>query len=82
MNDPARSTRLEISFNDQGKPVDRTMEILPQEDLARFLQRCILEVTEYFRFDWRNHYRLRGDSETDWLSERSMSNYLKERSRP
>ena len=79
VNEPAPANRLEISFNSQGTTVDRTMEMLPQEDPNRFLQRCFKEVTEYFRFEWANWYRLQGEVETDWLSESSMFDLLKKR---
>lgn len=79
MNEPVRSTSLQISFRNQGQTVDRTMEMLPQEDLRCFLERCFQEITEYFRFDWRNSYRLRGEVETEWLSESSMFDLLQER---
>lgn len=82
MNEPVRTTRLEISFGNQGQAVDRTMEMQPQEDLRRFLERCSREVTEYFRFDWKNSYRLQGEVETEWLSESSMFDLLRERTGP
>jgi len=40
---------------------------------------CFNEVTEYFRFDWKNWYRLQGEVETDWLSESSMFDLLNKR---
>lgn len=82
MNEPAPANRLEISFNDQGKTVDRTMERLPREDLNRFLQRCFKEVTEYCKFDWKNWYRLQGKEATGWLSEGSMFDHLEKRVDP
>ena len=79
VNEPTPASRLEISFNSRGRTVDRTLEMLPHEDLNRFLQRCFEEVTEYFRFDWKNWYRLQGEVETDWHSESSMFDLLGKR---
>ena len=73
----APGTRLEIGFFGRGATIDRTLEMLPGEDLDRFRQRCLDEVTEYFRFDWSNRYRLRGEIETDWLSESAMYDLLR-----
>ncbi len=77
MSRTATGTRMEISFNSYGKKADRTMRKGP-ESLSRFLQRCFEELTQYFRHEWSNWYRLQGEVETDWLSESSMFGFLKE----
>ena len=75
------ANRLEISFNTRGETVDRTTEMMPEEDVDAFLRRCLEEVSLYLKFEWGNRYRLRGEVETDWLSEGSMFDFLRERGR-
>ena len=76
MEPASPSTVLKISFNTRGETVDETLEMLPQETLGQFTARCLVEVAEYFRSDWKNWYRLQGEIETDWLSEQLMYRYL------